>query len=169
MIGANWGATSAEQEHRYPCDELNPQGIQLDRAITIDAPVSVVFRWLCQLRVAPYSYDLLNNGGKRSPREFTPGLDRLEVGQKFMSMFELVSFEVDRHLTMTASDRITVTYAVSSITGGTRLIIRTRARVPVPAVSGPLLGYGDLVMSRKQLRTLRDLAESTQRAAASEG
>jgi len=82
-----------------------------DRAIAVDAPGALLFRWLCELRVAPYSYDLLDNLGRRSPRELTPGLERLEVGQRFMRIFSLVPFTPDDHLTLRAPG-VAVTYAV---------------------------------------------------------
>ena len=53
-----WGATAAEAEATYPCDELaEAPHIALTRAIDVDAPVAVIFRSLCQLRAAPCSYD----------------------------------------------------------------------------------------------------------------
>ena len=77
-----------------------------------------MFRWLCQLRVAPYSYDWLDNFGRRSPRTLTPGLDALEVGQRVMTIFELLEFDADSHLTIrTRSARfgvVVVTYRVSA-------------------------------------------------------
>jgi hypothetical protein len=39
-----------------------------------------------------------DNLGRRSPRELTPGLDQLQVGQRIMTIFHLASFEPDRHL-----------------------------------------------------------------------
>jgi hypothetical protein len=55
-----WGSTAAERSASYPCEDFVPGAdLELFRAIDISAPVAVVFRWLCQLRAAPYSYDLL--------------------------------------------------------------------------------------------------------------
>ncbi|MFZ1178196.1 MAG: hypothetical protein WAO15_18365 [Mycobacterium sp.] len=48
-----------------------------------------MFSWLCQLRVAPNSYDALDNLGRRSPRERNPELVHLQLGQRFMTVFAL--------------------------------------------------------------------------------
>jgi hypothetical protein len=71
----------------------------------------------------PYSYDLIDNFGRRSPKELTPGVENLARGQKLMSIFELVDFERDGHLTVTMSDpraisifgRIALSYVVLPI------------------------------------------------------
>src|SRR5215207_11344984 len=102
MIPWDWNTTSQERAARFPCDDyLDTPVRRLTRAITIAASPPIVFRWLCQLKVAPYSYDWLDNRGRRSPRELTPGADDLVVGQRFL-IFELVEFERDRHLTLVA-------------------------------------------------------------------
>jgi hypothetical protein len=129
-----------------------------------------VFRWLCQLRAAPYSYDLVDNLGRRSPRELTPGLDELEVGQRVMSIFDLVEFERDRHLTLKlrraqrAFGDAAVTYmVVPAGERGARLVVKLlvrhgggHARAWAMRRVGPGL---ELVMMRKQLLTLKRLAE----------
>ena len=97
----HWGTTPDERARPFPCDALLPGfDVALYRGVTVRAPAPVVFRWLCQLRVAPYSYDWLDNLGRRSPRTLTPGAERLELGQRVMGIFELVGFEPDRHLTL---------------------------------------------------------------------
>ena len=56
--GLTWGVRPWERTVSLPCDALTPSaGVQADRAISIEAPPPIVFSWLCQLRVAPYSYD----------------------------------------------------------------------------------------------------------------
>jgi hypothetical protein len=165
-----WGATAAEAEATYPCDRLtDPPYIALTRAIDIDAPVPVIFRWLCQLRAAPYSYDWVDNLGRRSPRELTPGLDQLESGQSF-TVATITSFATDHHITGRAtptSERlfglISLTYSVAS-RGPSRGRLITRLDVHQPTRLGEkaryrFLAWGDLIMMRKQLRTLKDLAE----------
>jgi hypothetical protein len=94
-----------------------------DRAISIDASPSIVFAWLCQLRVAPYSDDILDNVGRRSPGERNPGLVRLEVGQRFMTMFALRSFSDGEQISLRAKD-VAVTYAVRPEGTGSRLHVR---------------------------------------------
>src|SRR5437867_2637960 len=102
---SNWGATPAEQSLSFPCDSyLAMAEHAYFRAVDVQAPAAVLFRWLCQLKTAPYSYDLLDNFGRRSPRRLTPGLDHLARCQRFMTIFELVEFEPDRHLTLLLTD-----------------------------------------------------------------
>ncbi|MEU2039836.1 hypothetical protein [Nocardia niwae] len=160
--GTVWGATEAEREAPLPCDDRQSGGLQADRAISIDAPPALVYAWLCQLRIAPYSYDLLDNFGKRSPRHRDPLLTELAVGQRFMSQFELVSFVLGRHITLLAN-KVCVTYAVRPEGTGTRLLVRIRCNAPKLVAAA--LALGDLPMMRKQLLTLKELAEAEHRAA----
>jgi hypothetical protein len=141
----------------------------LFRAVTIDAPAGVLFPWLCQLRVAPYSYDWIDNFGRQSPRVLTPDLTRLEVGQKVMTVFRLAAFEPDRHLTVVLHrprplfGGLAVTYLIVPKAGeGCRLVVKLAVAYPpspIGAAVRRLLPVGDVVMMRKQLLTLREVAE----------
>src|SRR4051794_4739815 len=112
-----WGSTAEERALAYPCDALLDAPDQvLFRAVDIAAPSALVFRWVCQMRVAPYSYDWIDNFGRRSARRLVDGLDRLEVGQRFV-IFRLVSFEPDRSITLDSTTalfgRVVMTYRVT--------------------------------------------------------
>jgi hypothetical protein len=149
----DWGTTAAERARSYPCDALL-RGPECFRGVSVAAPPAVVFRWLCQLRAAPYSYDLIDNLGRRSPRTLTPGLDALAVGQRVMTIFRLVAFERDRHLTLRTRGTV-VTYAVLPDGEGSRLVAKL-------IFSGPLaraMPWLDLPMMRRQLLNLKALAE----------
>ncbi|MGA2164290.1 MAG: hypothetical protein ABSH36_07460 [Solirubrobacteraceae bacterium] len=158
---SSWGATAQERAMPMACDRLLA-GTRVHRATTVDAPASMVFRWLCQLRLAPYSYDLVDNLGRRSPRELVPGVERLAVGQRFMVIFSLASFAYDEHITL-RSHRVAVTYAVLCGEGPTRLVARVVFDPPGGRLGAALIGQplalGDLIMMRKQLLTLKALAE----------
>ena len=176
-IAHDWGSTQAERAMSFPCDRHLPRfDDALFRAVDVDASQPVTFRWLCQLRAAPYSYDWIDNWGRTSPRTLTPGLETLAVGQTDMSIFELVEFEVDRHLTLLLRrgramfGDVACTYLVAPQSDGTsRIVVKMLVRYP----TGPLgwlarywLPWGDLVMMRRQLLNLKSLAEGEVRAAA---
>ena len=163
-----WGSTPSEREAAYPCDRHVPAiDDQLFRAVDVEAPAAVVFRWLCQLRVAPYSYDLIDNRGRRSPRSLTPGLERLEVGQRFMRIFELVEFEDGSDLTLRivrakgVFGNLAVTYRVVPMSEQScRLIVKIVVSDGFGRLPDRLAPSLDLFMMRKQLRTLKTLAEA---------
>ena len=176
-ISQNWGTEAQERELIFPCDRFIPQPeAAVFRGVTINAPVEIVFRWLCQMRVAPYSYDWIDNGGRRSPPELTPGLDHLAVGQDVMRIFNLVDFEPERQLTLRMKPRssasktfgdIAVSYViVPSSFRSCRLLVKLIATYP-PGTKGSFmrafLPWGDLIMMRRQLLNLKHLAERTRR------
>jgi hypothetical protein len=154
--GEVWGATADERAAKLPCDEIFPGGLAADRAVSVDAPPSLMWAWLCQIRLAPYSYDYLDNFGKKSPPVRTPELVDLEVGQRFMRLFTLAAFAKDDHVTI-RSGRVATTYAVRPEGTGTRLI--ARAVFNGPNFVGRPLGLIDMVMMRKQLLNLKAHAE----------
>jgi hypothetical protein len=161
----SWGATPAEVERRYPADDL-AAGRAMTRAVDVAARPEVLWRWLCQLAVAPYSHDWVDNLGRRSPRTLTPGADRLEVGQPMVTVFRLTSYVEGHSWSGVAGGRLlgttSVTYAAEPVAGAedrSRLVCRMVSTWPRPLVDA--LAWGDLVMMRTQLHTLRDLAEGT--------
>ena len=172
-----WGATPAEVARRYPADDLiAPPAAVLTRAVDVRAPAALLYRWLCQIALAPYSYDLIDNFGRRSPPELVPGVDNLQVGQRLM-IFRLTEVEPGHRYSALMLDgparvfgRSAITYAAEPVGAqAARLVCRL-----VVAASGPIarlrahpLAWGDLLMMRKQLLTLREYAERDARAAAS--
>jgi hypothetical protein len=171
-IARVWGATAVEQAMPYPCDEYLPDAEQsYFRAVDVWAPAPMLFRWLCQMKVAPYSYDWIDNLGRRSPRQLTAGLERLAPGQRVMEIFELVAYEQDRHLTLLLTKpraraifgAIAGSYVViPQAERSCRLVVKLAVRYPRGFWSWMrwFLPWGDLLMMRKQLLTLKQLAES---------
>jgi hypothetical protein len=167
-----WGTTAEERALQFPCDALAVEGdAALFRGVSVNAPTTTVFRWLCQLRVAPYSYDWIDNRGRRSPPHLTTGLQHLSRGQEFMGIFTLVDFETDRHVTLQikkpsaaekAFGNIRGTYLLAAAGHGCRLLVKLLAAFPpglVGAGARHLLPWGDLMMMRRQLLNLKSLAE----------
>ncbi len=163
-----WGASPEEVRRPYPADGLVPGALLLTRAISVRAPADLTWRWLCQVAVAPYSYDWIDNRGRRSPQELTPGADRLELGQAMAIVFRLASFEDGHHWTALTTPRgermfgpVAMTYAAEPEGTDSRIVCRiaAAARGPIGRVRAHALAWGDLVMMRRQFLNLKGLAE----------
>jgi hypothetical protein len=165
-----WGASSAEVAAATPADDLVAAPMaRWVRAVSSSAAPSTMWRWVCQLTVAPYSYDRIDNGGRTSPRTLTPGADALVIGQRLLVLFVIDSFADGEHLTLRRgrpgrrgpAREFAITYRVRRDGPGSRLV----ATVVLGGDPGPLAGvlrralaWGDLIMMRRQLRTLASLA-----------
>lgn len=66
---------------------------ELFRRIEIPATAPDIFVWLKQLRVAPYSYDYLDNRGKKSPDYIIENLPPLKVNTHYLLAFHIFGFE----------------------------------------------------------------------------
>jgi hypothetical protein len=171
-VAYTWGTTAAERATVFPHDLPDERDrVLLWRGVDVAAPAPIVFRWLCQMRVAPYSYDWIDNGGRRSPQTLTPGLERLEVGQSVM-IFRLAAFDPGVAFTCETPagssgeklfGHVHMTYWAREVgEQRTRLLVKIRLR-PAPGLYGAFLRaflpWGDLVMMRRQLLNFRRLAE----------
>ena len=145
-----------------------PGALLLTRAISVAAPRELTWRWLCQIAVAPYSYDWIDNRGRRSPDALTPGADELSVGQVMAVVFRLTSYDAGHHWTAVTDSRgrrlfgrVAMTYAAEPDGADSRIVCRiaVAARGPVARVRAQALAWGDLVMMRRQLLNLKALAE----------
>jgi hypothetical protein len=161
VLGERWGVSDAEVARRYPCDDLVPSpAVQLWRGVTVAAPVEQVWPWLRQLRLAPYSYDWIDNLGRRSPRDLRE-LPDPQVGDPFT---RAGGFDAGRVLATTPGEHLTaqimgavLSYVLVPQGAQSRLLLKVvveRARWWVPA-----LAVGDWPMARRQLLNLAALAE----------
>lgn len=176
----DWGCTPAELALELPCDDLVAgRTLHLDRAVACAAPAAWGFRWLQQLALAPYSYDWVDNLGRRSPQQLDPATAETRVGQRMATVYVVTSVDPGRSWTGRLSERgerlsgpLSVTYAAHPVPGGGPDACRLHCRMVVPGrtraqrARAAALAWGDLVMIRKQLHQLAALAARDAAAAA---
>jgi hypothetical protein len=168
----SWGASDDERRAEYPSVALVPDpALRMIRAVDVAAPAAMTFRWICQLRLAPYSYDLIDNRGRRSPRLLTAGSDDLAVGTPFLLIFEIDGWTQGREITGVGREAPTrrfgpmaCTYRVEQVGAhASRLVGRLDLTARGRAL-GVALAWGDLIMMRRQLRNLAALATRDHRS-----
>jgi hypothetical protein len=163
VLGDRWGVSDAEVARRYPCDDVvGAPVLQAWRGVTVEAAPEQVWPWVAQVRLAPYSYDLVDNLGRRSPRELR-GLPDPVPGEHFTTA---ATRRVGRVLSVEPGEQLTgrimgtvISYVLVPAGDTTRLLMKlvaARGRI-----AAPLLCLGDLVMARRQLLNFKSLAEET--------
>jgi hypothetical protein len=162
MIGDRWGVTASEVARHYPCDEFVPDPVlEAWRGVTVRATPEQVWRWVAQIRLAPYSYDWLDNLGRRSPQRLC-GLPDPTPGERFTTA--LGGRQAGRIVAATPGEDLTgeimgavMSYVLVPDDSGTRLLLKVVMRRG--RALAPLVSIGDLVMARRQLLNLARLAE----------
>jgi proline iminopeptidase len=188
------GTSNHERTDIYPGDDLIPDGRRYGAMATvIAAPADRVWPWLMQMgcdRAGFYSFDRLDNGGRRSADRIHPDWQDLREGDRIASVpdgsrwFDVALLVPERALVLRASLTVPAarnfeptgglprTYSDSTwgfflqptVEGHTRLVVTGKARgAPrrLVAVANRLLwDPAHWVMQLKQFAGLRRRAES---------
>lgn len=164
MIGDRWGVSEAETRRAYPCDEIVPDpGLQAWRGVSVHARPEHVWPWVAQIRLAPYSYDWIDNLGRRSPQELR-GLPEPVPGEPFTTAMgrrtgQILSVAPGEQLTATIMGAV-MSYVLVPAAGETRLLLKLVV-ARIGGLLAPALCLGDLIMARRQLLNLAALAQRT--------
>ncbi|MDO8186622.1 hypothetical protein Q5424_17555 [Conexibacter sp. JD483] len=103
-----WGATAEELERPFPGADLIPGGVRsATMAVTLDAPPADVWPWLTQMgvdRAGWYSWDRLDDFGRRSAERLHPEWQQIAVGDRLLAKpdgsewWEVAALEPERFL-----------------------------------------------------------------------
>ncbi|WDZ83843.1 polyketide cyclase [Micromonospora cathayae] len=146
----------------YPCDDfVAAPTLRAWRGVRVDAPTAAVWPWVAQVRLAPYSYDWIDNLGRRSPRRLA-GLPEPTVGEPFTAVGgrpqgRILSVDPGQQLTGGIMGAVMSYVLVPVADDTTRLLLKVVMRANRAVAFGACVG--DLVMARRQLLNLKQLAE----------
>jgi hypothetical protein len=173
MIFQYWGATAEEISSSMVGDDLcSDATVVATRSITIGAAPQEVFPWIRQMgfgRGGWYSYDWLDNLGRKSATTIHDEWQSVEAGDKIPSgpiSFTAAIVDAPRHFVLEIQSlgkkspklHFTLAYELRDNPQGTRLVTRMRSRINLPLGSlfaKLILGPGDGIMLRRQLLNIK--------------
>ena len=132
----------------------------MDEEISINASTDKIWPWLVQMgngRAGWYSYDWLDNLGKKSFDYVDENLQNIEIGQK-ISIFTVANFKENEFLTLDYSENCNMTWFLKPQNEKTILITRLRVKGPKWLLKYTL-GPGHLLMQLKQFKELKKRIE----------
>lgn len=162
MIGARWNVTEDEIARHYPCDDIvTSPTLQAWRGVTVNVSRARLWPWVTQIRLAPYSYDWIDNLGRTSPRDLV-SLPEPAVGERFTTAGTRPCGTI-----LAVTPGVSLTGRILGAVMSYDLVARdehtTRLLLKVVMSGGgvtrPLISVGDLVMARRQLLNFKRLAE----------
>jgi hypothetical protein len=183
----NWGSTRDEQQRSLPGDECHDHDwVKSTRGLTIRAEPACIWPWLCQMgtgRGGFYSYTLLEHilgRHTRNARSVHPEWQQVETGAQInldqrggllvwdqipdQYLLLVATPETRSGLPIASEPRTTWLFFLNPQTDGTtRLIVRSATACNMPTwlhpILAPIMGLASLIMERKMLRSIRDMAE----------
>lgn len=136
------------------------RGSSFGGGVTVKAPAERVWPWVVQLRLGPYSYDWIDNFGRRWPRRLC-NVEEPVPGDAFTTA--LGGRSLGRILAVTPGEDLTakimgtvMSYVFVPIGSDTRLLLKVVGSQS--GISRLLLSIGDLIVARRQLLNLAHLA-----------
>lgn len=174
-----WGATTDEIDGTVAGDDLLPDARMVaTRSIDLAAPPAEAFPWLEQIgfgKAGWYSYDWIDNLGRRSADRIHPEWLGLEVGAPIPGgpiHFDAAVVDRPDAFVMSLPSRRLLGHQIDFVLAfdlrpsgtGTRLVTRVRSTIDGPLgkiIERWFLGPGDGIMVRKQLLNLQKRTAST--------
>lgn len=173
----SWGATSEELARTMPGDEIVHRPIfNASRGVTVNARPEDIWPWIVQIgfhRAGWYTYDVLDNPGRRSAERIIPELQHMEVGDLVPmgpgknSGIWVKEFVTNRSMVWwnKKDDQTTWVWSLDPKPDGTtRLVTRVRAPLswyqPLSIVWLVMFELVDFPMMRKCLLGLKRRAEA---------
>jgi hypothetical protein len=163
MIGDRWGVSESDTQRSYPCDVfVTSPNLRAWRGVRVDAPADALWPWVAQVRLAPYSYDWIDNRGRRSPQQLA-GLPEPKAGDPYSTIGgsrpvgRILSVDPGRQLTATIGSAFMSYVLVPEDQRTTRLLLKVVMRGRPWTVRA--VAVGDLIMARRQLLNFKRLAE----------
>lgn len=146
---------------KFPIEEpLIPGRWIVDDYIDLDCSPEKLWPWLAQMgngRAGWYSYDWIDNLGRKSFHFIDPKLVEIQKGQK-IPLAVIEEFEINRFLTYRFGTRASMTYAIEKTDSGVRLWARMRLD-GAGRLTQLLLGLGHDFMQRKQFKEIQKRVE----------
>lgn len=145
----------------------------LIRTVGIDARPQDIFPWLKQLRIAPYSYDFIDNGRRKSPGFIIENLPPLRINTHFLLAFHISEFEEDSFIVCRFCEPVNppfslslqglyIEYRIAENDNDTRLWCKVTGYIKRNAVSGVFFSAFALVnkiMMTRQLKNIKKYSE----------
>jgi hypothetical protein len=177
MIFQHWGSTTEEIASSVAGDSICSNATLIaTRSISIAAPPEEVFPWIRQMGMGKagwYSYDWLDNFGRKSATTIKPEWQNVTTGSKVPGgpvKFEAAIVEPPKAFVLKVNFKSrlgrrlcgTLAYELREDPAGTRLVTRLRTHIDVPGgtlLEQLFLGPGDGIMLRRQLLNVAKRAE----------
>ncbi len=139
----------------------------LMRTIGIDAGPHDIFLWLKLLRVAPYSYDFIDNRRRKSPGFVIENLPPLRINTHFLPAFHISEFKEDSFIVCRFCEPVNppfslclrglyIEYRIEENSNETRLWCKVSGYITRNAVSGIFFSAFSLANKIMMTRQLRD-------------